>query len=300
MQKKGSRTGAVPAQPQHILVPVDFSPASDRALRRAAYVGALAGARIHILHVLAQQARSVDRKKAERGLARAGALLRAAAREAGGAVAIVSRLSAGKPHVQIIRHAREIGAELVIVGRAGASKGLGRTARRIVHMNDVATLLVGRRASRRYRRPLVAVETDPCARHLIELTCRVVGDSNVPVRVVHAYNTPFEHLHTLAGDHSISDYARLARVSAERELTRMLAGLKSTRCEVKGVVRRGDPTGVIAREAARWSADLVGVGTHGRSGVAYALLGSIAEWVVENTTRDVLVSRPVRFTFVAP
>ena len=57
---------------------------------------------------------------------------------------------------------------------------------------------------------------------------------------------------------------------------------------------------MIVREAARSHAALVTVGTRGRSGIAHALLGSVAQELVSTRVRDVRVARPVRFTFVAP
>jgi nucleotide-binding universal stress UspA family protein len=42
----------------------------------------------------------------------------------------------------------------------------------------------------------------------------------------------------------------------------------------------------------RRRSDLIAVGTHGRTGVAHALLGSVAEWVVRCAPCDVLVARP--------
>lgn len=301
MKDSGS-TPTLAAAPR-ILVPVDFSRSSEHALHRAAYVGAIARADLHVLHVLPPESRPADRKNAERGLAHARAVLRRAAGNAGRGgrrVTIDSHVHVGKPHVHIIRLAREIGAELVIVGRGRRAGALGTTANRLVHMSDVATLLVGRLPNGPYRRPLVAVDIDPSARSLIELVCRVVGNLEVPMRIVHAYHVPFARMHKVAADDSVGFYTRAARESARRELEKMLARLGSSGCAVELVVRRGDPRTVIAREAARRHADLVGVGTHGRSGVAYALLGSMAEWVVANVTRDVLVSRPVRFTFVSP
>ena len=45
----------------------------------------------------------------------------------------------------------------------------------------------------------------------------------------------------------------------------------------------------ITRDAKRWRADLIVIGTHGRSGVQRLLMGSDAELVVRNTTVPVLL-----------
>lgn len=48
---------------------------------------------------------------------------------------------------------------------------------------------------------------------------------------------------------------------------------------------------MILEGAQRSRADLVALGTHGRSGAAYVLLGSVAEAVLRLSDRDVLVVR---------
>jgi nucleotide-binding universal stress UspA family protein len=53
-------------------------------------------------------------------------------------------------------------------------------------------------------------------------------------------------------------------------------------------------------EAVGRRADLIAVGTHGRSGIAHALIGSVAEWVIQTAACDVLVARPARVSFELP
>lgn len=48
---------------------------------------------------------------------------------------------------------------------------------------------------------------------------------------------------------------------------------------------------VIDGEARRWSADLIVIGTHGRSGLGRLLLGSVAEGVVRGASVPVLLVR---------
>ena len=48
---------------------------------------------------------------------------------------------------------------------------------------------------------------------------------------------------------------------------------------------------IINNEAVRWSADLLVIGTHGRSGFSHLLFGSVAEGVVRGATVPVLLVR---------
>ena len=59
------------------------------------------------------------------------------------------------------------------------------------------------------------------------------------------------------------------------------------------MLQEGDARQVILDVAAERAADLVALGTHGRSGVAHVLLGSVAEAVIRAAGCDVLVARAV-------
>jgi nucleotide-binding universal stress UspA family protein len=71
----------------------------------------------------------------------------------------------------------------------------------------------------------------------------------------------------------------------------------------KGVVRSvitGTPFVEIVRYARERNMDLIVMGTHGRSGLAHALLGSVTEKVVRKASCPVLTVRPEGHQFVMP
>ena len=89
----------------------------------------------------------------------------------------------------------------------------------------------------------------------------------------------------------------LAAVAADmaRETDDQLAE-RATRARVLGVeanllVRQGHPDDVIVQTADELGADLLVIGTHGRTGITRFLLGSVAEHIVRRATCDVLVAR---------
>lgn len=65
-------------------------------------------------------------------------------------------------------------------------------------------------------------------------------------------------------------------------------------------VEHGGPAEIIAEYAERHRIDLVVVGTHGRRGVARAILGSVAEKVVRIAPCPVLIVRAHEREFIAP
>ncbi|WP_437836022.1 universal stress protein [Sorangium sp. So ce1153] len=87
---------------------------------------------------------------------------------------------------------------------------------------------------------------------------------------------------------------------ARAGLRRLLDSFDGLGVTWESSVRRGDARRAIVREAARWKADLIIMGTHGRSGISRALLGSVAESVMRSAPCDVLVARPSTFVLELP
>ena len=79
---------------------------------------------------------------------------------------------------------------------------------------------------------------------------------------------------------------RLAREAGER--------IASPGLSVETVVRDGDPRTAIVKEAEEWGADLIMMGSHGRTGLTRLLLGSVAQAVVAHAPCSVEVVRRTR------
>ena len=62
--------------------------------------------------------------------------------------------------------------------------------------------------------------------------------------------------------------------------------------EAQTIIREGSPRPVIVDAAVELGCQMIVMGTHGRSGLAHLLLGSVAEYVVRHSTVPVLTVRP--------
>lgn len=54
-------------------------------------------------------------------------------------------------------------------------------------------------------------------------------------------------------------------------------------------VEEGKPYEVILKIADEWGADLIVLGTHGRSGIMHILMGSVAEKVIRHSTKPLYI-----------
>ncbi len=82
-----------------------------------------------------------------------------------------------------------------------------------------------------------------------------------------------------------------ARRGAERELAKVLARAKKAKARVKEALLEGVPYNQIARAAGSKRADLIVMGTHGRTGLSKFFLGSVAERVIALAPCPVLTVR---------
>jgi nucleotide-binding universal stress UspA family protein len=77
----------------------------------------------------------------------------------------------------------------------------------------------------------------------------------------------------------------------EEELSAFLGRLGDRLPSIRRVVVAGSASEVLLDVAGRVSADLLVAGTHGRTGIAHALLGSVAEDLLLRAHCDVLVAK---------
>ncbi len=132
-----------------ILVPVDFSPGADAAARYAFWLAARLGARLRVVHALADgesEAPHDDdtRQKAEASLAN---LVTRLAQTAPGTVPETEVLASGLPVPDaIVAAARRAGADLVVMATHGGSRTrrmlLGSVTDEVVRMADCPVLTV--------------------------------------------------------------------------------------------------------------------------------------------------------------
>ncbi len=282
-----------------VLVPTDFSEGARLALERATRLPMAPDGKLVLLHVLPGHMPENLRVQAE---ATARDLLAKLVAGAGSAssVEIVADVAIGDAFAKIIARGRSLEANLIVMGRHGrrAIRDLlvGSTTDRTIRYGEFPVLAVNLEPAGPYRRPLIATALDDTAKRVAELALTVL-EPDVDIGVVHAYRIPFEGLHYISRpsrlEHELEGEARVA-------MDKLLASMGADRARWKPTIRHGDARSVILTEIAAREADLVVLGTHGRSGLAHMVVGSVAEWVIAAARCDVLVTRSARFTFEMP
>jgi nucleotide-binding universal stress UspA family protein len=142
-----------------------------------------------------------------------------------------------------------------------------------------------------WKRILCPVDFSETARAAMETAIELAGKFDGELLLVHAYPIPgytFPDGSAVASARMLQELAdEAARHLAEWGELASKAGAKKVLVETAV----GDPAGEIVRLAQERKVDLVVMGTHGRTGIEHALMGSIAERVVRRAKCPVLTVR---------
>lgn len=95
-------------------------------------------------------------------------------------------------------------------------------------------------------------------------------------------------------------YVTESKQAAEQLLTKALESHRSAGKKVVHALLEGSPKAEIPKYARSRDIDLIVLSTHGRTGLAHAILGSVAESIVRTAPCPVLTVRPEGHQFVMP
>ena len=142
-----------------------------------------------------------------------------------------------------------------------------------------------------WKRILCPVDFSETARAAMDTAIELAAKFDGELVLVHAYPIPG---YTFPDGSAVASARMLQELSDEaaRHLDEWRAlAEKAGAKKVSVETAVGDPAGEIVRVAADKKADLVVMGTHGRTGIEHALMGSIAERVVRRAKCPVLTVR---------
>jgi nucleotide-binding universal stress UspA family protein len=142
------------------------------------------------------------------------------------------------------------------------------------------------------RRILHPTDFSPASRPAFIRALELARTSRAELIVLHVMSPPI--LYAPDGYATPQAYDRLLadlQADAQKQLGRLVASAKSRGVRARGVLLEGVPPDRIARAARSTRADLVVIGTHGRTGLARLFLGSVASRVIATAPCPVLSVR---------
>lgn len=287
-----------------ILCPIDFSEGSRQAMRTAARIANEHDAELVLFHAwyippVMEDGTSIlppsvideiaaDAKRALDDAVQEATTL--GARHAGGA------LAHGTPWAEVTRKLEQQAFDLCVIGthgRTGLKRiFLGSVAEKVVRHAPCSVLVVRLDSKAQpFVHALCPTDFSESARQAVALAPSLVTPAGT-ISLLHVTEAPV----SVSRDVSLTDFVKDLDRRATAALTTEAARLQPlTEARVAMLSRVGAAGAeTLAAIDADPSIDLVVMGSHGRTGIARVLLGSVAEKVVRHARCPVLVTRARR------
>lgn len=297
---------------QHILVPVDLSAPSLKAVEYAVALAAPARATVQLTYVVEPGSHfcSLGNHPLARGeeeiVLRSEQLLAKVAEENRfREVMPDSGVRIGNPAEEILAYSQASSADLLVVsthGRTGLQRVLmGSIAQKIVRGAKCAVLVV-RKDERDFavlpgpgsqplhlQRILVPIDFAPSSAETLRYAVKFAQQYGGRLTLFHSIplpSIPWENESVAVDSHEL---LCIQRENALRELGRLMDAEVPSSLRLPAQVEIGAPLAAIPDYAAKDATDLIICGRHGKGRLSHALLGSVAEGLVRHASCPVLV-----------
>lgn len=295
-----------------LLVPLDGSSMSEAALAPAAYLAGRLKADVTLIHIIERDLpQAVHGEKHLNDPTEAKAYLEDVAKERFGS-SIKVRCHVHTNYVRdvpqsIADHVDEFAPDLIIMcthGRSGLGVRLfGSIAQQVASLGKTPVLFVHPQSvppgdDFSCGLVLVPLDGDPAHEQGMQVAGDLAKSCGASVQLVTVVRT----LGTLTGQDAATGkllpgvttaMLDMSLEGAESYLDAMLENLAAQGVTATRAVRRGDPSGAIVKEAQECGADIIVLGTHGRSGMEAFWAGSVAAAVAARSSLPLLLV-PIR------
>jgi nucleotide-binding universal stress UspA family protein len=282
-----------------ILAATDFSTRSNRALRQAALLAQPAEAQLYLVHLVdddqPDELIRMEKREAERVLA-----------EQVNSMPELKGLQCrpmvvtGDPFDGILRTAADAHADLVVMGTHRKQLLLdifiGTTIERVIRNGRFPVLMVNNEAQRKYENivaPVDLADASANALHVGKSTGLIDGNR---VMILHAFFPIGKgKMFTYGSERtSIDSYIASERQRAMEELAAFLVAnnLGNARWSLR--VEEGAPMEIISQAVSEMRPGLLVMGSHGRSAMLKALIGSVTEEALRSLSVDILAVPAVK------
>ncbi len=295
-----------------IVVGVDFTPCSAVALGQAIRIAGWSGGSLHVVCVIdtlvvteLEEALSPMQKGIRGGLIDdAQETWTEFAKSIPGAAGLPIEISINNRIVGILKRAQLDKADLLVLGAVGdraPDVGAGTVATACVRRSTVDVLLVRdvhpRGGAAPFRTVVAAVDFSPTSLRAVERAALVASRDEAPLHVLHVFQAPWERLHYRAPTPQVAPgFQKQYREGLERRLREFcrpaLEAQRSLRPQFVVHDHSGHRSGIVAY-ARGAEADLIALGTRGRTNLRDVLLGTTAEKALQESRCSILAVKPL-------
>jgi nucleotide-binding universal stress UspA family protein len=295
---------------KHLLVPLDGSNLAEAALPYASALAQNLGASVTLIHVIERNPPEKVHGATHLKDARAAQMYldNVAQHAFGPSVHVICHVHTSEVSEvahSIVEHAGEFQPDLIVMCTHGESdlkqRISGSIAQQVISQGKTSLLLIppnetGASASYMLKTILVPLDGDPEHEQGIRVALGVAKANMGSLHMLVVINTP----ETLTGEKAATsrmlpgmtaELLNISEQTASNYLREQLALLKSSGLTLSAEVARGEPARTIVATAKRIKADLIVLGTHGKSGIDAFWQGSVAPKVSNRSDVPMLLVR---------
>jgi nucleotide-binding universal stress UspA family protein len=132
----------------------------------------------------------------------------------------------------------------------------------------------------------VPTDFSPCSQEAIAYAVFLAGQLNATILLTHVLE-PISY----PIDFAMIEYADYDQMKTVQALDRIARSWRQKGIQIETHLFKGDPVTEIVKKAKDLECDLIVMGTHGRTGMAHLMMGSVAERIVRTSSVPVLTVR---------
>lgn len=280
------------------IVATDFSPSSKAALQQAIWLGRVSGAKLAMTYAapdstqISQTAQEIRQESAVK--------MQAMVENLGAAdldVQLKTRI--GKPFVVIIHTVQLEHFDLVLAGSRGHGDWtqflVGSTAKRLVRKCPVSVWIVKSENVGPPKVILAPTDLSEVSRKAIREGLWLAEQSGAEFHVLYVVDSPKVGEEESSNQAPPSSSQQEIDAEAKRQWESFLQPLSTSDSRILSHVIHGVAWKEIGLMAQKLNADLIAIGTVGRSGIQGVLLGNTAEKVLDTCECSILAVKPDGF-----
>jgi len=289
-----------------ILVAVDFSPSAAAALKQAVWLARRTGAQIVLANAIPDQSKSAywgphERKTNQQVLCQTSetAMRRMIVDMNAMDLDVKFETFIGEPFLEITRAVQEGGYSLVLAGTRGLGKWeqffIGSTAKRLIRKCPSSVWISKAKHMVPPKVILAATDFSEVSLKAVQEGLWVAEQSKAEFHLLHIVDSNDVPEDVISNIPKGSSLRQEINEEATRRLEEFMDSLAVDRTQIQVHLSWGTPWQEIRRISRHQAADVIVIGTVGRSGIKGLLLGNTAEKVLDTCDCSILTVKPDGF-----
>jgi universal stress protein E len=304
---------------QRILVVTDFSPPAEAAFQQAVWLARETGVSITLAHTLpplqfsaseagpsmdlflgflVNEGQSFEDFESE-ATREADAQLRRMVEKFGAITEVQTKVYVGESYAEIIHAVQREGYDLVLAGTRGLAQWeqflVGSTVKRLIRKCPASVWIVKAEHVGQPKIVLAATDFSEISRKAVSQGLQVAKQANAAFHLLHVVDSKDVPEDVISKIPKGSSLQQEINQEASNRMDAFIESLAVDRASIQVHQSWGTPWQEIRRTAKFQAADLVVIGTVGRSGIQGLLLGNTAEKVLDTCDCSILTVKPDGF-----